>query len=108
MTNDQWKLFEQSMNLAPEITQQMYTTTRVEITQQESIDIARVLLSNCQVLNHLERGGTLSPEDMADAMNNTFSTLAGLYGRLMGLGKAYDALVTKQVVLEAELASSGK
>ena len=108
MTNDQWKLWEQSMNMAPKITQQMYTTTRVEITQQESIDIARVLLSNCQVLNHLERGGTLSPEDMALAMNTTFSTLAGLYGRLMGLGKAYDALVTKQVVLEAELASTGK
>ena len=108
MTNDQWKLWEQSMNMAPEITQQMYTTTRVEITQQESIDIARVLLSNCQVLNHLERGGTLSPEDMAVAMNTTFSTLAGLYGRLMGLGRAYDNLITKQVVLEAELASTGK
>jgi hypothetical protein len=41
-------------------------------------------------------------------MNTTFSTLAGLYGRLMGLGKAYDSLITKQVVLEAELASTGK
>ena len=108
MTNDQWKIFEQSMSMAPEITQAMYTTTRLEITQQESIDIARVLMSNCQVLQHLERGGTLSPEDMTTAMNNTFSILAGLYGRLMGLGKAYDALVTKQVVLEAELASTGK
>ena len=107
MTNDQWKLFETSLHLSPDITQQMYTV-RPEITERESIDIARVLLSNCQVLQHLQNGGTLSPEDMAEAMNNTFSTLAGLYGRLMGLGKAYDALVTKQVVLEAELASTGK
>ena len=107
MTNDQWKLFESSLHLSPAITQKMYTA-RPEMTEQESIDIARVLLSNCQVLQHLQNGGTLSPEDMAEAMNNTFSTLAGLYGRLMGLGKAYDALVTKQVVLEAELASTGK
>ena len=107
MTNDQWKLFETSLHLSPDITQKMYTV-RPEITQQESIDIARVLLSNCQVLRHLEDGGVLSPEDMKMAMNTTFSTLAGLYGRLMGLGKAYDSLITKQVVLEAELASTGK
>ena len=107
MTNDQWKLFESSLHLSPDITKRMYTV-RPEIGQQESIDIARVLLSNCQVLQHLENGGTLSPEDMSMAMNTTFSTLAGLYGRLMGLGKAYDNLITKQVVLEAELASTGK
>ena len=108
MTNDQWKLWEDSMALAPEITQEMFTTRRVEMTQGESIDLARVLLSNCQVLQHLESGGTLSPDDMAMAMNTTFSTIAGLYGRLMGLAKAYDSLITKQVVLEAELAASGK
>jgi hypothetical protein len=45
---------------------------------------------------------------MEMAMQTTFSTLAGLYGRLMGLAKAYDTLITKQVVLEAELAASGK
>ena len=108
MTNDQWKNFESSLHMAPEITQSMYTVIRKEMSQQESVDLARVLLSNCQVLQHLERGGTLSPDDMAMAMNTTFSTIAGLYGRLMGLAKAYDSLITKQVVLEAELAASGK
>jgi len=108
MTNDQWKIFESSLHMAPEIAQSMYTVIRKEMTERESVDLARVLLSNCQVLQHLESGGTLSPDDMAMAMNTTFSTIAGLYGRLMGLAKAYDSLITKQVVLEAELAASGK
>jgi hypothetical protein len=34
--------------------------------------------------------------------------MSGMYGRLMGLAKAYDTLITKQVMLEAELASTGK
>ena len=108
MTNDQWKIFESSLHMAPEIAQSMYAVTRKEITERESIDLARVLLSNCQVLQHLQDGGKLSPDDMEMAMQTTFSTIAGLYGRLMGLAKAYDTLITKQVVLEAELAASGK
>ena len=108
MTNDQWKIFESSLHMAPEISQSMYNLTRKEMTERESIDLARVLLSNCQVLAHLEGGGTLSSDEMEMAMNTTFSTIAGLYGRLMGLAKAYDALITKQVQLEAELAISGK
>jgi hypothetical protein len=108
MTNDQWKIFEQSIHMAPEIVQSMYTLRYPEMSERESIDLARVLLSNSQVLQHLQSGGTLSPDDMEMAMQTTFSTLAGLYGRLMGLAKAYDTLITKQVVLEAELAASGK
>ena len=108
MTNNQWKAFEDSMHLAPEIAQSMYNLRYVEMTNDESISLARVLLSNCQMLQYLQNGGTLSPDDMSDAMNTTVSTLAGLYGRLMGLAKAYDTLITKQVVLEAELAASGK
>ena len=108
MTNDQWNLFEQSMSMAPEITQTMYTTKKVEMDQTESLDLARVILSGITVLNHLQRGGSLTPQEMDTAMDDINRLISALYGRLMGLAKAYDSLVTKQVVLEAELASTGK
>jgi hypothetical protein len=108
MTNDQWKLWEDSMALAPEITQDMFNTKRVEMTEMESIDLARVLQSTSGILNHLQDGGRLSETDMKVAVETTVNLIAGMYGRLMGLAKAYDTLITKQVVLEAELAASGK
>jgi len=108
MTNDQWKMWNDSMALAPRILVDMFNTKRVEMTEMESIDLARVLQSTSGILNHLHDGGRLSETDMKVAVETTVNLIAGMYGRLMGLAKAYDDLVTKQVVMEAELAASGK
>ena len=41
MTRDQWKVWEDSLDLAPEVMQEMYKPLRMEITEQESLDLAR-------------------------------------------------------------------
>jgi hypothetical protein len=53
-------------------------------------------------------GRMTDEHDLMELADLTLSMMSGLYGRLMGLAKAYDTLITKQVVLEAELAASGK
>ena len=108
MTKDQWNMWHQSMMLAPDILKDMFNTKRVEMTQTEAVDLARVLQSTSAILNHIHAGGSMSDTDMKVAIDTTFNLIAGMYGRLMGLAKAYDDLTTKQVVLEAELAANGK
>ena len=108
MTRDQWKAFEESLHLAPEITREMYTG-RPEMTQTELVDISRTLYTACAALKMVQDGNDLSNDDDREAFCSThFALISGLYGRLMGLARAYDESITKQAVLEAELATTGK
>ena len=108
MTNEQWKAFEDTLHLAPEVTVEMYNG-RPEMTNMELIDISRTLHAGCSALQAVEQGYKFRDvEEQAMFAQSHFSLLAGLYGRLMGLAKAYDEAITKQAVLEAELATTGK
>lgn len=107
MTNDQWNAFEDSMHLAPDVCKIMYTVNS-EVTHDEVIRLTSSLLSCTELLNSMCQNKVvpqLQFNEMAELLN---SLLAAMYGRLMGLAKQYDGLVTKQVLLEAELASAGK
>jgi hypothetical protein len=108
MTNDQWKIFEDSMANAPGITMEMFNARVKEMTQAEVIDLSRCLLTVTRCLDSMGQGRMTDQHDLADLAELTLNMMSGLYGRLMGLAKAYDTLITKQVMLEAELASTGK
>jgi hypothetical protein len=109
MTRDQWKVWEDSMSLAPDIVREMYTAPNMSISEGESIDLARAIRSAAASLNLATTPGVeITPEELMQVADLTLNMLAGLYGRLMGLGRAYDEAVTKQTVLEAELATTGK
>jgi len=108
MTNDQWKIFEDTLNTAPDITLAMFNARVKEMTQQEVVDLTRCLLTVTRCVESMGAGRMTDERDLMDLAELTLSMMSGLYGRLMGLAKAYDTLITKQVVLEAELAASGK
>jgi len=108
MTNDQWKLWEDSMKLAPEITTAMFNARVREMTQAEVVDMSRCLLSVTRCIESLAAGRITDKRDVEELADLTLNMMSGMYGRLMGLARAYDALITKQVMLEAELASTGK
>jgi hypothetical protein len=109
MTRDQWKVWEDSMSLAPDIVREMYTTPHMSVSEMESVDLARAIRSAAGALNAATTPGVkVSPEELMQVADITLNLVAGLYGRLMGLGHAYDEAVTKQTVLEAELATTGK
>ena len=108
MTNDQWKLWEDSMKLAPEITTAMFNARVKEMTQAEVVDMSRCLLSVTRCIESLAAGRITDKRDVEELADLTLNMMSGMYGRLMGLARAYDALITKQVMLEAELASTGK
>jgi hypothetical protein len=108
MTNDQWKIFEDSMANAPGITMEMFNARVKEMTQAEVVDMSRCLLSVTRCIESLAAGRITEKRDVEDLADLTMSMMSGMYGRLMGLARAYDALITKQVMLEAELASTGK
>ena len=109
MTRDQWKVWENSLDLAPEVMQEMYKPHRMEITEQESLDLARAVRTAAMALTVAAEPGTkVSQQELDVLVESTISMIAGLYGRCMGLAKAYDEAVTKQAVLEAELATTGK
>jgi len=108
MTNDQWKIFEDSMANAPRITMEMFNARVKEMTQAEVVDMSRCLLSVTRCIESLAAGRITEKRDVEDLADLTLSMMSGMYGRLMGLAKAYDTLITKQVMLEAELASTGK
>ena len=109
MTRDQWKVWEDSLDLAPEVMQEMYKPLRMEITEQESLDLARAVRTAAMALTVAAQPGTkVSQQELDVLVESTISMIAGLYGRCMGLAKAYDEAVTKQAVLEAELATTGK
>jgi hypothetical protein len=109
MTRDQWKLWEDSMSLAPDIVREMYTTRNISVSEMESLDLARTIRSAAAALNAATTpGANISPDDLMQVADITLNLVAGMYGRLMGLGRAYDEAVTKQTVLEAELATTGK
>lgn len=108
MTNDQWKIFEDSMANAPRITMEMFNARVREMTQAEVVDMSRCLLSVTRCIESLAAGRITDKRDVEDLADLTLNMMSGMYGRLMGLAKAYDTLITKQVMLEAELASTGK
>jgi hypothetical protein len=108
MTNDQWKIFEDSMANAPGITMEMFNARVKEMTQAEVVDMSRCLLSVTRCIESLAAGRITEKRDVEDLADLTMSMMSGMYGRLMGLARAYDTLITKQVMLEAELASTGK
>ena len=109
MTRDQWKVFENSLDLAPEVMQEMYKPLRMEITEQESLDLARAVRTAAMALTlAAQPGAKVSQQELDVLVDTTISMIAALYGRTMGLAKAYDEAVTKQAVLEAELATTGK
>lgn len=109
MTRDQWKLFENSMEMAPDILQEMYNTDRVEMTEGESLDLARAVRAGTTALYLVNQPNAKATEqDINMVVETTISMIAGMYGRLMGLARAYDEAITKQAVLEAELATTGK
>ena len=111
MTRDQWKLWEDSMKLAPEILREMYQPGHMEVTQDESLDLARAVRAGTAALTVATEPGMIdkvSDEELRVLVDASVSLIAGLYGRLMGLAKAYDEAITKQAVLEAELATTGK
>jgi len=109
MTRDQWKVFEDSLHLAPEIVTEMYKPDRMEVSEGESVDLARVVRTSAMALTLAARPDVqISQQELDMLVDTTISTIAALYGRVMGLAKAYDEALTKQVVLEAELATTGK
>ena len=108
MTNDQWKIFEDSMANAPRITMEMFNARVKEMTQAEVVDMSRCLLSVTRCIESLAAGRITDKRDVEELADLTLNMMSGMYGRLMGLAKAYDTLITKQVMLEAELASTGK
>ena len=111
MTRDQWKMWEESMRLAPEILTEMYKPGHMEVTQEESLDLARAVRAGTAALTVATEPGMIdkvSDEELRMLVDTSVSLIAGLYGRLMGLAKAYDEAITKQTVLEAELATTGK
>jgi hypothetical protein len=107
MTNDQWQDFEQSMHLAPEECKIMYTHDR-EMTHVELVRLTTSLLSCSELLNHMCQKKQVNQDEFNDTAGLVNAMLSAMYGRLMGLAKKCDTLITKQVVLEAELASTGK
>lgn len=109
MTRDQWKVWEDSLHLAPEIMVEMYKPGHMEVTEDESLDLARAVRTGAMALTLASRpDARISQQELEVLVDTTISMVAGLYGRLMGLAKAYDEAITKQVVLEAELATTGK
>ena len=109
MTRNQWKVFEDSLHLAPEIVTEMYKPDRMELTESESVDLARVVRTSAMALTLASQPNVkISQQELEMLVDTTISTIAGLYGRVMGLAKAYDEAITKQTVLEAELATTGK
>jgi len=109
MTRDQWKVFEDSLHLAPEIMVEMYKPGHMEVTQDESVDLARAVRTGAMALTLASQPNVqISQQELDTLVETTISMVAGLYGRLMGLAKAYDEAITKQTVLEAELATTGK
>ena len=108
MTNDQWKIFEDTLKTAPDITNAMFNARIKEMTQTEVVDLTRCLLTVTRCVESMGAGRMTDERDLMDLAELTLSMMGGLYGRLMGLARAYDTLITKQVVLEAELAASGK
>ena len=108
MTNDQWEIFENTVKQAPEITELMFHARVTEMTQAEVSDLSRCLLTVTRCLDSMGQGRMTDPDDLADLAQLSLNMMSGLYGRLMGLAKAYATLITKQVMMEAELASTGK
>lgn len=109
MTNDQWAEFEASLENAPEITRMMYAKPNPEIDQDEMLALAHALLSANSAFHSIAASGkAVSSEDFRDLTVLLDRLMAGMYGRLCGLARAYDRGVTQQVLLEAELASNGK
>lgn len=109
MTNDQWKEFETSLDEAPDITRMMYTKRNPELDRDEMVALASALLSaDAALQSFVATGKPVSNKDFTDLTMLLGKLMAGLYGRLCGLARAYDRGVTQQVLLEAELASNGK
>lgn len=106
MTNDQWKAFEESMRIAPEITRKMYNPAVMEMTEVESMSLAHALLCAVEALQYAHSNA--KTEQLRDTLDLTMSMMSGMYGRLLGIARAYDKSVTAQTLLEAELASVGK
>ena len=109
MTRDQWKVWEDSLHLAPEIMVEMFKPHRMEMTESESLDLARTVRTAAMALTlSAQPGAKVSQQELDTLVDTTITMIAALYGRTMGLAKAYDEAVTKQAVLEAELATTGK
>ena len=109
MTRDQWETFNKSLDLAPDVMLEMYKPHRMEITEEESLDLARAVRTAAMALTlAAQPGAKVSQQELDTLVESTISMIAALYGRMMGLAKAYDEAVTKQAVLEAELATTGK
>ena len=109
MTRDQWETFNKSLDLAPDVMLEMYKPHRMEITEEESLDLARAVRTAAMALTlAAQPGAKVSQQELDTLVESTISMIAALYGRTMGLAKAYDEAVTKQAVLEAELATTGK
>ena len=106
MTQDQWKELEQSMAIAPEMTQEMFNAPHQEMTREESVSLARALLTAAERLEYYRQN--INDRDLRDTIALSLQMMSGLYGRVMGLARAYDKCVTAQTVLEAELASVTK
>ena len=93
---------------APGISMEMFNARVKVMTLAEVVDMSRCLLSVTRCIESLAAGRITDKRDVEDLADLTLSMMSGMYGRLMGLAKAYDTLITKQVMLEAELASTGK
>lgn len=107
MTSDQWNTFEESMPLAPPEAKIMYNNPN-GLTQGELVALTNTLLVVSETFQHLGNQPEVNQRTFNEAAELMNTLLAAMYGRLMGLAKQYDLLVTKQVLLEAELASTGK
>jgi hypothetical protein len=106
MTESQWNEVVRSLEIAPDITQKMFDPPQMELTKHEVISLGHALLCSTEMLN--AQGQMSDNKALTDTIDITVSMIAGLYGRLLGLARAYDKSVTAQTILEAELASTGK
>lgn len=108
MTNDEWNTFEETLEHCPPIVVEMYTAPRLEMNRDEFVALTNAILVATTTMERLAHQKSVSQSDFvqfAGAMDRLFQ---GMYGRMLSLGRALDRSHTAQVLLEAELATTGK
>jgi hypothetical protein len=109
MTNDQWEFFEETLQAAPQLVQDMYRAKVTEIRQDEMAKLTTAVLYCVEALEAFAASPNgVSQSDFAYLASSVERLVSAMYGRMLGIARSLDEAVTKQVVLEAELAAAGK
>ena len=109
MTNDQWKHFEATLETAPGLVQDMYYANKPEINQDEATKLTIALLCCVEMMDdYAKKPDGISQEEFIGFSASVERLMSAMYGRMLGIARRLDHAVTQQVVLEAELAATGK